>query len=49
MCRKDNNLNKKKSDFLFSKMFELLNRMKGNSINDCDIFKFIIYPGGQPL
>jgi hypothetical protein len=27
-------------------MFKLLNRTKGNSINDCDIFKFIIYLGG---
>ena len=36
------NILKDKFDFLGSKIFKLLSRIKGNTINNCDIFKFII-------
>lgn len=36
------NILKDKFDFLDSKIFKLLNRIKGNTINNWDIFKFII-------
>jgi hypothetical protein len=45
MCSKANILSEK-TDFLCSKMIKLLNQTKGNSINDCDFFKFVIYPVG---
>jgi hypothetical protein len=48
MYNKANILNEK-SDFLCSKMFKLLNQIKGNSINKCDFFKFIIHLGGVAI